>query len=35
MNRVVRIAALLGLVLLPAGASAELRHVQITVTGLD
>lgn len=36
MRMMVRtVAALLGLALLPAVVSAELRHVQITVTGLD
>jgi hypothetical protein len=36
MNRIVRTtAALLGLLLIPALASAELRLVQITVLGMD
>ena len=36
MNRLVRTAAaLLGLMLLPASASAELRRVQLHVLGMD
>jgi hypothetical protein len=36
MNRRVRTtAALLGLLLLPAAASAELRRVQLNVLGMD
>jgi hypothetical protein len=36
MNRLARTAAaLLGLVLIPSLASAELRRVQITVLGMD
>jgi hypothetical protein len=36
MNRVVRTAAaLLGLMLMASGASAELRRVQLNVLGMD
>lgn len=35
MKHFLRTAAVLGLVLVPSAASAELRHVQIGVTGLD
>jgi hypothetical protein len=36
MNRMIRsAAAVLALMLIPSGASAELRHVQINVLGMD
>jgi hypothetical protein len=36
MNRFIRtIAALLGLMLLPSAAAAELRRVQLNVLGMD
>ena len=35
LTRLVRTALALGLVLVPSGASTELRRVQINVTGLD
>jgi hypothetical protein len=35
MNRMIRSAAVLALMLIPSGASAELRHVQINVLGMD
>jgi hypothetical protein len=35
MKHLMRTAAVCGLALLPATAAAELRHVEISVTGLD
>ena len=35
MKHLIRTAAVLGLMLVPSAACAELRHVQISVTGLD